>query len=321
MEFRHLQHFIALAQEGSFTRAARKVNIVQSGLSNSIKELEEELGTRLVERTTRKVSITETGMLFLPHARATLASLEGAVQAVRAQDGVVRGQLRLGILQSLEPYLELSPLLKRFRSAFPMVNVSVRALISDAVPGLVRSGEIDLSFHAIIDKHQWPGIQLIPYIQDSLVAVCPSDHPLATRSSVTIETLSNQVFVDLTRDRALRRLIDKVFAQHHLKRTTAFEVSEIHTAMQFVAHGLGVAIAPSALARSSTQSLGGVVLRISRRDVRLPAWRVAIFKRTKQKRDTGRDTADLFLDKLADETRPSVPETYKASISSRCLES
>ena len=82
MELRHLQHFVALAQEGSFTLAARKVNIVQSGLSNSIKELEEELGSRLVERTTRKVAITETGMLFLPHARATLASLEGAVHAV-----------------------------------------------------------------------------------------------------------------------------------------------------------------------------------------------------------------------------------------------
>jgi len=61
-------------------------------------------------------------------------------------------------------------------------------------------------------------------MRDPLVAVCPSDHPLASRSSVTIETLSNEIFVDLTRDRALRRLIDKVFAQQHLKRTTAFEV-------------------------------------------------------------------------------------------------
>jgi DNA-binding transcriptional LysR family regulator len=303
MELRHLQHFIALAQEGSFTRAARKVNIVQSALSNSIKELEEELGSRLVERTTRKVSITETGMLFLQHARATLASLEGALQAVRSQDGVVRGQLRLGIMQSLDPYLELAPLLKRFRSAFPMVDVSVRVLFGDTVPGLLRSGEIDLSFNAIIDKDQWPGIQLIPYMQDRLVAVCPSDHPLASRSSVTIETLSNEIFVDLTRDRPLRRLIDKVFAQHHLKRTTAFEVSEIRIAMQFVANGLGVAIAPSAFARSFTKSWGGVVLRISGRDGRLPAWRVAIFRRTKQKRHTGTDTVDLFLDKLADESR------------------
>jgi DNA-binding transcriptional LysR family regulator len=242
-------------------------------------------------------------MLFLPHARATLASLEGAVQAVRSQDGVLRRQLRLATMQSLDPYLELAPLLKRFRSAFPMVDVSVRVLIGDTVPGLVASGEIDLSFHAIIDKDQWPGIQLIPFMQDRLVAVCPSDHPLASRSSVTIETLSNEIFVDLTRDRALRRLIDKVFAQHHLKRTTAVEVSEMRTAMQFVANGLGVAIVPSAFARSFTKSWGGVVLRISRRDGRLPAWRVAILRRTKQKRHTGTDTVDLFLDKLADESR------------------
>jgi DNA-binding transcriptional LysR family regulator len=300
MELRHLQYFIALAQEGSFTRAARKVNIVQSALSNSIKELEGELGSRLVERTTHKVSITETGMLFLQHARATLASLEGAVEAVRSQDGVVRGQLRLGIMQSLGSYLELAPLLKQFRSAFPMVNVSVRVQFGDTVPELVRSGEIDLSFRAIIDKDQWPGIQLIPYMQDRLVAVCPSDHPLASRSSVTIETLSNEIFVDLTRDLPLRRLIDKVFAQHHLKRTTAFEVSEIRIAMQFVANGLGVAIVPSAFARSFTKSWGGVVLRISSRDGRLPAWRIAILRRTKQKRHTGTDTVDLFLAMLPD---------------------
>ena len=121
-------------------------------------------------------------------------------------------QLRLAIMQSLDPYLELAPLLKRFRSAFPRVDVSVRVLTGDTVPGLVRSGEIDLSFRAIIDKDQWPGIQLIPYMQDRLISVCPSDHPLASRNSVTIETLSNEIFVDLTRDFLLRRLVDRVFA-------------------------------------------------------------------------------------------------------------
>jgi DNA-binding transcriptional LysR family regulator len=101
-------------------------------------------------------------MLFLPHARATLASLECAVQAVRSRDGVVRGQLRLGILQDFDTYLELAPLLKRFCSAFPMVDVSVRVLISDTVPGLVRSGEIDLCFHAIIDKINGPAFNSFP---------------------------------------------------------------------------------------------------------------------------------------------------------------
>ena len=120
---------------------------------------------------------------------------------------------------------------------------------------------------------------------------------------MTIETLSNQIFVDLTPDRALRRLVDRVFAQHHLKRTTAFEVSDIQPAMQFVASGLGVAIVPSAVARSFKESGGGVVLRIGRRDGHLPVWRVAILRSTKKKRLTGTDTVDLFLEKLADHSR------------------
>ena len=294
--------FVALAQEGSFTRAARKVKIVQSGRSNSIRELEEEFWSVLVERTTRKVALTETGMLFLQHARATLASLHGAMQAVRSRDAVVRGQLRLGILQSLESYLELIPLLKQFRSAFPTVDVSVRALIADAVPGLVRSGEIDLSFHTIVGRDRWPGIQLIPYGHDPLVAICPRDHPLASRNLVSPETLSKQFFVDVTPDRALRRLVDKVLAQRRIKRTTAFEVSDIQPAMQFAANGLGVAIVPSAVARSFTESGGGVALRIGGRDEGLPAWRITIFRR-KQTRLSGTDTVDLFFDKLANQSR------------------
>jgi DNA-binding transcriptional LysR family regulator len=294
--------FVALAQEGSFTRAARKVKIVQSGRSNSIRELEEEFWSVLVERTTRKVALTETGMLFLQHARATLASLHGAMQAVRSRDAVVRGQLRLGILQSLDSYLELIPLLKQFRSAFPTVDVSVRALIADAVPGLVRSGEIDLSFHTIVGRDRWPGIQLIPYGHDPLVAICPRDHPLASRNLVSPETLSKQFFVDVTPDRALRRLVDKVLAQRRIKRTTAFEVSDIQPAMQFAANGLGVAIVPSAVARSFTESGGGVALRIGGRDEGLPAWRITIFRR-KQTRLSGTDTVDLFFDKLANQSR------------------
>jgi DNA-binding transcriptional LysR family regulator len=102
---------------------------------------------------------------------------------------------------------------------------------------------------------------------------------------------------------ALRRLVDNVFAQHHLKRTTAFEVSDIQPAMQFVANCLGVAIVPSAVARSFKESGGGVVLRIGRRGGLLPAWRVAILRSTKKKRLTGTDTVDLFLEKLADHSR------------------
>src|ERR1700728_846752 len=152
MEIRHLQHFVALSEEGSFTRAAQRMHIVQSGLSASIKEMEQELGSRLVERTTRRVALTDTGRLFLEHARATLTAMEAGVTAVRSQDGVVRGRLRRGTLQSLGPYLELPLLLKRFREACPEVEIAVRALGTDAIPGLVASGDVDLSFHALVNR-------------------------------------------------------------------------------------------------------------------------------------------------------------------------
>jgi DNA-binding transcriptional LysR family regulator len=91
---------------------------------------------------------------------------------VRSQDGVVRGRLHLGILQSLTPYVQLAMLLQRFRSSYPEVEFAVRALPTETTPALVRSGYVDLSFHAVIGKEQWPGLQMIPYVQDSLVAIC-----------------------------------------------------------------------------------------------------------------------------------------------------
>jgi DNA-binding transcriptional LysR family regulator len=152
MEIRPLQSFIALAEEGQFTAAARKLNIVQSGLSVTIKEMEQELGVQLVNRTTRNLSLTHAGELFLEYARSSLATLNDGMQAVRSQDGVVRGRLHLGILQSLGPYVDLPAVLESFRTKYPQVEFAVRSLNTGEIPGLVRSGYVDLSFHAMISN-------------------------------------------------------------------------------------------------------------------------------------------------------------------------
>jgi len=299
MELRHLQHLVALSEEGSFTRAAQRVHIVQSGLSASIKELEQELGARLVERTTRKIAFTETGRQFVDHARATLAALDAGIQAVRSQDGVVRGRLRLGILQSLGPYLDLPLLLKRFRTAYPKVEIAVRALSFDAIPALVRSGDFDLSFLPILARTHWPGLQVIPYAQDSLVAICSRTHPLGTAKSVLLSTLAKEMFVDLSPERALRRLVDQAFAEHHLKRNTVFEVNDVQNALQFVVSGLGVTVVPSALARSFANSQELLALKIRADNPKIPNWRIAILRRPRQKTFPGKNTVDLFLEVLA----------------------
>jgi len=306
MEIRHLQHFIALAEEGKFTTAAQRMNIVQSGLSMSIKELEQELGSQLVTRTTRKVSLTATGLLFLDHARSCLTVLSDGVQAVRSQDGIVRGRLHLGILQSLTPYVQLAELLGRFRSSYPEIEFAVRALPAESIPALVRSGYVDMSFYPILGKEQWTGLQVTPYVQDSLVAICSRKHPLAKQQSVRLEALTGESFVELTPERALRKLVDQAFTQHHLERPIVYQVSDIETLLHFVGHGLGISIVPSALARFSGESARLHSLRIMSQPPKLPKWKLAILTRPRRKDLPGKTTVELFLKTLAE--LPGMPK-------------
>ncbi len=299
LELRHLHHLIAIADEGSFTKAARRLNIVQSGISASIKELESELGSKLLERTTRKVAFTDTGSLFLQHARATLAALDTGVGAVHSQDGIVRGRLNIGILQSLSPYVDLPLVFKRFQKAYPEVEVSVRTLSTENIPEMVRAGEIHLSFHALLDRTKWPGVEVIPYKQDALFAVVASDHSLAYRRGLSLEVLAKENFVDLSPDRALRKLIDYEFKSRNIDRRTAFEVSDIETAVQFVAGGLGIAILPSIAVQTYAVPGSTLLLKITDRGPRVAPWRLGILRRPANSAARHKGTVDLFLDTLA----------------------
>jgi DNA-binding transcriptional LysR family regulator len=299
MEMRHLLHFVALAEEGQFTAAARRMNIVQSGLSVTIKEMEQELGVQLVNRTTRTVSLTDAGVLFLEHARSSLLMLNDGIEAVRSRDGVVRGRLHLGILQSLGPYVDLPLLLETFRTRYPLVEFSVRSLSTEKIPALVRSGYVDLSFHALVAEKKWAGVKIIPFVQDSLVAICSNRHALAERPSVSLDLMSKERFVDLTPERALRALVDRTFSENSLRRDSVYQVSDVDTMLRFVAGGLGVSIVPSGLARFSVHSRQLHVLRITTQGHRLPKWRIVIATRVQKRQLPGKTTVELFLETLA----------------------
>ena len=125
MELRQLEHFVAAAEEGHFSRAADRANIVQSGLSASIRALERELGTRLFDRTTRRVELTESGRALLTEARRVLGAAAAAREAVAGVEGLQRGTLSLGIMQSLGA-VQLPALLARFHSSHPGVDIRLR---------------------------------------------------------------------------------------------------------------------------------------------------------------------------------------------------
>ena len=300
MELRHLIHFVALAETKQFTAAARRVHVVQSGLSVTIKELEEEIGSKLVNRTTRSVALTEAGECFLEYARSTLGTLQDGIAAVRSQGGVVRGRLNIGTLQSLTPYVNLPAVLQRFRAKYPQVEFAVRALDTDEVPALVRSRDVDLSFMAVGQEPVFAGLEAIPFAHDSLVAVCSKRSSLAARRSVSLESLCNEEFVDLIPKRALRVTLEHAFQERGLQRRSTYEVSDVDALLQFVSFGLGVAIVPAALVRSSKYVSQLHILKITQGSPRMPKWRIAIVVRSQKRQPHEKTNVRLFLETLSE---------------------
>ncbi len=298
MDIRHYRSFIALADEGTFTSAARKLHIVQSGLSVTIKEMEEELGVRLVERTTRRVSLTDAGILFLEYARPAVTMLKDGMEAVRSQSCVVRGLINLGILQSLAPYIDLPAVLGRFHARYPEVEITVRSIDSPQAPELVRQGAIDLCFHAVTAKKLLAGVDATPFVRDSLVAVCARKHPLSQRKAVTLELLCALPFVDLTPERELRAIVDRICSAHGLSRKSMFEVSAVETMLQFVAAGLGVSVVPLALAEASKASLGLHILPFRDQGFHMPKWDLAILVRSQRQKLATQTVLNLMLEAL-----------------------
>ncbi len=125
VEIRQLAQFVAVAEERSFTRAAQRLGYVQSALSVSIQSLERELGVRLFDRTTHQVQLTDAGEALLPSARQTLASAEETRDVAAALRGVLRGTLRIGLMQSFT-FLDIADLLGEFHRQHPAVEIQVR---------------------------------------------------------------------------------------------------------------------------------------------------------------------------------------------------
>jgi DNA-binding transcriptional LysR family regulator len=259
MELRQLQHFVAVAEEQQFTRAARRVNIVQSALSSSIRTLEEELQARLFVRTTRRVQLTPAGRAFLGKAREALDAIEAARALVAEVEGLKAGSLAIGTVHSLPAFLDLPSLIARFHAACPGIEVRLRQ--GDA-PGLLdqlRSGRLDLAFLPLIDP---PGDVATRVVAcEDLVAVVPSGHPLAGGDEVGLGELCRHPFVDFDLGWGTRGLVDRAFLRAGLQRHTAFEVTDLGTLTDLVARGLGIALVPETIAeaRSAAIAVAGVV--------------------------------------------------------------
>jgi DNA-binding transcriptional LysR family regulator len=247
MELRHLEHFVAVAEEQNFTRAARRLHLVQSALSVSIRSLERELGAPLFERTTREVRLTDAGRVLLPEARRTLDAAASAQAAVLDAHAGLRGTLRLGMMQVIR-LVDFGALIARFHRDRPLVDIQPRAAPggSATLIGDVRRGVLDAAFVAVSGQDQ-PGLAAMTLASEPVMLACLPDHPLARRAAVSVSELADQPFVDFTLGWGTRTVADQLFARAGIERSIGIEVPDatIHAAL--VRAGLGLAILPESM--------------------------------------------------------------------------
>lgn len=245
MELRHLRAFVAVAEEQHFGRAAARLQISQPPLSQSIRTLERELGARLLDRTTRRLSLRPAGEAFLPRAREAIAAAAAAADDARAAATGQLGRLRVGFTGSMT-YALLPALAKALRAQLPRVALDLHGelLTPDQVERLI-DGRLDVGFlrppldHAELETEAMGA--------ESLIVVLPRGHHLAGRAAVPVAALENEPFI--TYPSHFRSVVhDAVSATctaNGFRPTVAFEVGETATLVSFVAAGMGVALVPA----------------------------------------------------------------------------
>jgi DNA-binding transcriptional LysR family regulator len=264
MELRHVRTFLALAEELHFGRAARKLRVAQSAVSQTLRSLEEELGVVLVERSTRQVALTPAGHQYVQHARAALAQLQdGATAALRAASGEL-GELRLSF--TLMSALTVLPrVVMRYQHAYPGVRLVVTPGGSTEQLEAIREGHCDIGFMAF--KRDVKPLESLVVARSPLVAVLSSRHPLSKRSRLELAELASEPFVFL-RQQSEPQIYDHFRAKcaaAGFEPRFAMEVEHVEALLAFVAAGFGVSCVPSLVEQVGFKGVTTVPLALETR--------------------------------------------------------
>jgi DNA-binding transcriptional LysR family regulator len=255
---RHLWLFLAVAEEQNFGRAAKRLGMSQPPLSEQIQVLEQALKVTLFERSRRGAKLTPVGAAILPAVRKFAEQLERLELAVEEAVAGQSGMLTIGAI-STAMFDVLPGLIDLLKQRYPQLTVSVREIDSvEAVPAL-EAGDIDLAF-ARLDGDLGPAIQSLPLREDRLMVALPSDHPLASRTRISLASLASEPLVMFSRK------VSPVYFDNLIAtcRASGFsprvlhEVRSVASQIAFVSCGQGIALVPAALKKLAPDN---VVLR------------------------------------------------------------
>ncbi|MGI9517430.1 MAG: LysR family transcriptional regulator [Pirellulaceae bacterium] len=248
MELQQLRYFVAVAETGSFSRAAERCCVAQPSLSQQVKKLETELGCKLFDRLPRQVVMTESGTALLPRAVRILDDVESAVSDLATEVATGRGPLVVGVIPTMAPYL-MPQLLKKFVKDFPECQLTIREDFTEhLLPALVHH-ELDLAILStpINDPH----LEVEVIGQEELLLVVRKDYPLHSRSKrqLAVSDLREQPAIVLHEMHCLGQQIDSFCTTNQVSRRIVCQSTQLNTVLRLVDIGLGVSLVPEMCAR------------------------------------------------------------------------
>src|SRR6202163_4233755 len=271
MELHQLRYFCAVAETGSFSRAAEQSHVAQPSLSQQILKLEDELGARLFDRLGRSVRLTDVGQAFLPRARAVLRELEAAKGDVVERKDSVAGSLTVGVIPTIAPYY-LPPRLSSFTRQFPQARVTVVEEITPVLLDRLRASTVDVAILALpIRGHEFDTFALLT---ERLFAALPKKHALSRRRTLSLKDLRKEPFLLLRDGHCFRDTAVAACDRARLNPKIVFESGQFSSVLSMVSTGMGVSIVPEIAIEKSprcryvriaddeaTRTIGAVVLR------------------------------------------------------------
>jgi len=247
IELRHLRYFLAVAETLHFSKAAERLGIAQPPLSQQIKRLEQLLGHRLFDRTTRGVKLTLAGQLLAERARSTLEKVQDDLAQVRRLGRGEEGTLTVGFAGSVM-FTELPAAIERYRRRYPKVELRLRELSTAPQIAALLNGTIDLGF--LRDGDPTEGIHLTTVLHERYVAVLPRGHALARKRSLRVRDLAAEPFILFAR-RMGPLAFDRTIAcceKNGFRPNIVQDAPQWPTLVRLVAAGLGVSLAPACVA-------------------------------------------------------------------------
>lgn len=241
IDFLGLQAFLAIAERGSFQRAAAQLNLSQTALSHRMKKLEQDLGLKLFLRTTRQVTLTEAGAQLLPKAQHMVGELAVAFNDLRQMGHDGQERIAVCCLPTLAVHY-LPALLREFHASHPTVSVRIYDNSATEICDLVRSGTAEFGLTLASDTH--PDLEVKPLMKEPFVLLCPKAHPIARKGQVDWSDLAGVPLVRTSRQAGNRLLIDDALGPRRDQLDWRWEVLHIATAVSMVNAGVGLTVIP-----------------------------------------------------------------------------